>query len=485
KLVSRTTRHLLLESALAYLIMAAMIMLLLRLLVTRPLRRVMIEAHRIGEGDLTTPIDLRAKGEIGELESTLDMVRRKLERSYAEVQQQNEELKRLDQAKAAFFANMSHEIRTPLTSVLGFTDLMLLSDMTEQEIEDSLRTVRNNGRHLLALINNILDFSKIDADHMVVESIECSLPALLAEVASIARPLAIQKKIDFDVELASPIPALIRSDPVRLKQVMLNLTSNAIKFTETGRVVVRVRENGSSDDGTLTIEVEDTGIGIQPSAFQAILKPFEQADESTTRRFGGTGLGLAISSRLITLLGGELEISSLPGQGSTFRVRLPGSLAVGDQKCSQILPEQATPTENGAQTRQPLEGHVLLADDARDNQLLIGRFLESLGLRVTIAEDGAVACEKAIEAMTSSDPFDLILMDVQMPRCDGLTATRRIREFGYSGPIVALTANAFEGDRKLCLDAGCDDYATKPVDWNALYATLKAQVGAKERLSRS
>ncbi|MCA8959812.1 MAG: response regulator [Planctomycetes bacterium] len=373
-------------------------------------------------------------------------------------------------AKAEFLANASHEIRTPLTAILGFAEILAFDAMDSQS-RDQLQTIRRNGQYLLQLINDLLDLSKIEAGRMLVETVPCSPLELVNEARSIVSALAAEKGLRLDVSFETPVPLSIQSDPTRLRQVLLNLLSNAVKFTASGgvRVVHRVTDM-ATDAPKLQVDVIDSGIGIPPEIVNRLFTPFSQAESSTSRQFGGTGLGLAISRRLTRLLGGDLWIeASEVGVGTTFRFevstgRLHGIPMVVD-------PEAAIAGRKQANERTPeaeLNGvRVLVAEDGPDNQRLISVILQRAGAVVTVVSDGQEAVERAM-----TEPFDAILMDMQMPIMDGYAATTELRSRGYEGFICALTANAMSTDRDKCLEVGCDEYLTKPIERATMIALL-------------
>ncbi len=374
-------------------------------------------------------------------------------------------------AKSEFLANMSHEIRTPMTAIMGFADVLLEHgnlDEAPPERIDAARTIKRNGVYLLSIINDILDLSKIEAGKLAVERIDCSPVHIVAEVHSLMQVRMDEKALPFHVEYVGPVPQTIQSDPIRLKQILVNLIGNAVKFTKSGSVrLVTSLVHSDAGEPHVQFDVIDTGVGMTDAHLAKVFEPFTQADTSTTRTFGGTGLGLAISKRLASLLGGDITAVSIPGEGSTFRL----TVATGPLDNVKMLddPVKATTAElerPSAPTpvRATLCCRVLLAEDGPDNQRLIMHLLKKAGARVTLAENGKLALEAALAARAEADAFDVILMDMQMPVMDGYEATRRLRREGYDKPIIALTAHAMEGDRQKCLDAGCDDYATKPIE---------------------
>jgi PAS domain S-box-containing protein len=370
-----------------------------------------------------------------------------------------------NRAKSEFLANMSHEIRTPMTSILGYADLLMMDDsLSADERKTFLTTVRRNGDHLLRLINDILDLSKIESGKMALDLGPCHLPATVAEVASMMRPRAEQRGNSLEVRYTGPLPQTIHTDGNRIRQVLVNLVGNAVKFTENGsiRIGVSFLPQWRSDQSAVSVQVSDTGIGIRPDELSRLFQPFTQAESSTTRKFGGTGLGLAISRQIVTTLGGELTVHSAPGEGSTFTVTIPtGDIAGVNllQSPGEVIGED----ETGARWTPGigvLRGvRILLAEDSIDNQALLCTVLGNVGADVEVVENGRLAIERA-----ESGAFDVVLMDMNMPEMDGYEATRRLRGGGYQHPILALTANAMSGDCEHCLAAGCDAHLAKPID---------------------
>jgi signal transduction histidine kinase/CheY-like chemotaxis protein len=400
-----------------------------------------------------------------------------LERQAVELNAARRDSLDANRAKSAFLANMSHEIRTPMAAVIGYADLLLDPGLGSSDRVDYVQTIRRNAEHLTALVNDILDISKIEAGKMTVERIATSPSLTVVEVASLMRARAMEKNLALDIEYEGAIPETIQSDPTRLKQILLNFVGNAVKFTEAGRVSIRVRcDPPESTDPRLTIEVSDTGIGIAEEALTTLFTAFTQADASTTRRFGGSGLGLVISHRLADLLGGAIAVESKVGQGSVFRLAVPtGPLAGVKMVAGRVETFMGTDEPARSVPRVPSlppTCRVLLAEDGRDNQLLIKTFLVAAGASVEIVGDGSLAVEAANAAVAAGNPYDVILMDMQMPVLDGYSATSKLRQTGYRGPIVAITAHAMAGDRERCESAGCDDYLTKPVDRARLAATV-------------
>jgi signal transduction histidine kinase/ActR/RegA family two-component response regulator len=413
----------------------------------------------------------------------------KLEEQAVELEKQNRSLQaanaRADAAnlaKTQFLANMSHEIRTPMTAILGFADMLREQCRDRPEAVQSLEVIRRNGEHLLEVINDVLDLSKIESGRMLVEQIECSPAEIAREVYSLLQPRATEKGLHFELRLDPALPCAIRTDPTRLRQILLNLVSNAVKFTLEGSVVLALAPT-PDDPRTLEFAVRDTGIGLSPEQLAGLFQPFTQADATTTRTFGGTGLGLAISQRLAQLLGGRLSAESQLDAGSTFRLLLeiepaagvpPAAPAGAAESVHPPVPlREPAEDPNAAPPLESLAGcRVLVAEDGPDNQRLFALVLRHAGALVTLVDNGRAAVDAAMSALHAGRPFQVVLMDMQMPQLDGFEATRLLRSRGYRLPIVALTAHALDSEREKCRAAGCDEFAAKPIDQQRLLALV-------------
>ncbi|MDQ2820685.1 MAG: ATP-binding protein [Pseudomonadota bacterium] len=375
-------------------------------------------------------------------------------------------------AKTDFLAMMSHEIRTPLTSIIGFAEI-LERTQPGQPGGNTGAIILRNGQHLLTIINDMLDISKIEAGRLPLEQLTFSPYELAEGVQAMMASQAVARGLHFELAVTYPLPAQLVADPTRWKQILFNLTSNAIKFTERGNVKLAVRYD--PDRSRLIATVTDTGIGLAPEHLANLFQPFSQADSSVARKYGGTGLGLYLVRELAARMGGAVEVDSALGHGSTFEVAIFAPLTAPPVWLQQAPP--AAPQVARTQARDPfgqhLTGHVLLAEDGRDNQTLVCAFLQGMGLTYEVVDDGAAAVQAAL-----AGNFDLVLMDIHMPVMDGVRATEILRSAGYARPIVALTANVMQDDVQRYARAGCDSTVAKPIDVAGLVQTLERLLGS-------
>ena len=436
--------------------------------------------------------ELRATSTLLDLANdSLNAQRRELDAGQVELDDTNRQLRQVLESagrtaaraesanviKSEFLACVSHEVRTPLTAILGYVELLAEGCVGkcrfgQTDARPHIATIARNAEHLLHIINDILDFSKIEAGKLDVEQLPCSPMEIVTEVSELMRVRAAARGLSLEVACEGAVPEVVVSDPTRLRQILLNLLGNAIKFTNVGGARLTVRSCRPPDAAAektrprLEFEVSDTGIGLTAAQLEALFQPFTQADRTTARRFGGTGLGLAISKRLAEQLGGTITVESTPGHGSVFRLTIdPGTADALRRltRCECTPPPSPVTLAPTHPRPSGQHGRVLLAEDGVDNQRLIAHVLRNAGFEVTVVEDGQHAVDAALLARTTGQPFDVILMDMQMPVLDGYEATRALRTHGYCGPIVALTARAQSHDRAECLAAGCSDYATKPI----------------------
>ena len=358
--------------------------------------------------------------------------------------------------RAAFLANTSHELRTPLNAILGYAHLLSSGEFNERAIKEGLDSIASSGQHLLSLIEDVLDLSKIDADCMTIERLPADPCAIMDDVRKMLTSTAEAKGVTLKVEAEDNVPASLLTDPLRLRQILLNLAGNALKFTSEGSIQLHAKWN----DDQLTVKVTDTGIGIAADRLGAIFQEFEQADSSSTRLYGGTGLGLAISRRLARLMGGDLTVSSQLGIGSTFQMVV--SATEDPDSHASLTRLSAEAAASTMATGQAGKTHVLLVDDVATNRKIGRLLLERMGCEVALAENGQEALDAEEQSQEEDRPFHVILMDLQMPVLSGYEATAQLRARGFRGPILALSAAVMPEQRAAALNAGCDGFLTKP-----------------------
>ena len=477
-------------------------------LISRPILQLSAAARTISTNDdYTIRVETDSRDELGELYESFNRMVEKIQTSQSELKQARDEMEdRVEQrtqqlqteiiqresiqqelvnakeaaeaaseSKSRFLANMSHEIRTPLNGILGFTDYVLVHDrsLTEQDRGNYLKTIKRSGECLLMLINDILDLSKIESGQMDFECVDFSPHGVIADVISFLRPKAREKNLHLEYRWDGGVPATIKSDSLRFRQLLVNLVGNAIKFTEKGSVNVVARVNQTSRK--LTVEVTDTGIGIPIETQPRLFNPFTQGDSSVTRRFGGTGLGLSICKNIVDGLGGKISLTSELGRGSTFRFEIDTgaleSVSMSSIPLEDIVFEEPTVRRVGTLRSK----RILVADDGETNRKLIQLLLSQSGAEVEMVENGL----EAVVAARNSQ-FDLILLDMQMPVMDGYFAAQHLREEGFKNPIVALTAHAMRGDEERCIQMGCSEYLTKPIRRDLLLRRVAELVGVTE-----
>jgi len=370
--------------------------------------------------------------------------------------------------KDRFLANMSHEIRTPMNAIIGFSDILAEEPLTGEQ-RSFVESIRVSGKHLLALIGDILDLACMEAGKLKVRLVDCSLEEILRDIDSLMRTQAAQRGLSFAVNRCPGLPSTIRTDPNRLRQCLINLLANAIKFTEQGHVYLNVSVEASGGESFVRFDVEDTGAGIATDRQKDIFESFVRLGETTGHNHGGTGLGLAITRQLTELLGGQLSMTSTVGKGSVFSLLIPvGAGAAGELSVCEDDPSRRIARKPKKSASAGSSGRILVVEDIPANQVLLRIMLERMGMQVTVADNGKDAVEKALR-----EPFDLIFMDIQMPVMNGYEAAMALREKGLSIPIIALTAHVMKGDEEKCLEAGCNEHLPKPVEQGKLAEILE------------
>lgn len=416
----------------------------------------------------------------------LKQTRRELKRKEFELKSALGMVEQANRAKSEFLSNMSHEIRTPMTAIVGYSEV-LKESTSQAEQHDLIEIIQRNGDHLLQLVNDILDISKIELGQYEVREEECSPVKVLQEVMTAYQPKAVEKGLQLLTNIQETIPVVIQSDPARLKQVLENLVSNAIKFTDNGFVRLEIRAiSQPNHERLLQFNIADTGIGISQEILKHIYDPFIQADSSSSRAYSGTGLGLTLTHKLVQLLGGKLTVQSSVNQGSVFSVTLNvGNITSQmrqtgrrpDLSCNKTLSQTAPGVRVGRDTTG-MKGRVLLVDDTHEIRRLFNYMLSKMGLEVVTASNGREAIELIQDAENQGEPHDLILMDMQMPVMDGYEATRFLRSQNHQVPVIAITAHTLIADREKCIAAGCSDYLGKPVKYDVLTEMVSRYLNA-------
>ena len=464
---------------------------------TRRLRKLVDTSDLIASGQIHTPAGDKRTDEIGQLASSLNQISQslldrdaELKRFSATLQDQvRERTRELEGArnvaesaahtKSNFLANMSHEIRTPMTAIIGFTGLLAAPDCSTAERKSHVATIQRNGEHLLVLINDILDISKIDAGKMTVEMIAASPARIARDVHTLLANRASESGLELSLNIDPSVPEMIATDATRLRQILTNLVGNAVKFTPSGTVAINVCAKHTGEPGKveLRFSVSDSGLGIEPDQLVKLFKPFIQADNSMTRKAGGTGLGLAISRALAQLLGGDIEVTSEVGKGTIFTLTIVAQIVAASN-----APAPAGAPANAGQVSR-LTARVLLAEDGLDNQRLIKHYLTKAGASVDVSDNGIIALQMLTAADAAGQPYDILLSDMQMPEMDGYTLATTLRQRGSTLPIIALTAHAMAGDRAKCMAAGCDAYASKPINPRVLIELIAHHVSCPSQAS--
>jgi len=398
-----------------------------------------------------------------------EQVNRQLQLSVSHANMITQQAVEANKAKSEFLSNMSHQIRTPMNAIIGFSE-MLAEENLDAEQKKQVRIIRDSSRHLLQLINDILDFSKIEAGRLDLDMADIAVESILAAAQSLMQPAAAEKGLQFEIIRNQPLPKFIRTDPSRLKQCLLNLVGNAVRFTQKGYVHIIVSGENQDDKSFIRFDVADSGVGIPADKLVNIFNPFAQIDSgSMTRPLGSTGLGLTITKHIVELLGGKITVKSTDAKGSTFSLLIPAVIESKQPESNKNIspPDEHTTFKTTDNSDIRLTGSVLVVEDSPTNQMLIDLILKKIGLQTELAENGLQAVQKA-----AAGKFDVILMDIQMPVMNGYEATRQLRKDGLKIPIIALTACAMKGDDEKCFAAGCSDYLTKPVDRKKLINTL-------------
>ncbi|HZN42081.1 MAG TPA: ATP-binding protein [Planctomycetota bacterium] len=457
------TMQLLTRSSYGFLFVGVVLWWVLRVILVKPLRRLDAEAQRLGRGQLEQPLPGFGSTELGRLGSTLDVMRFNLRESYSALAEQNRRLLELDRLKSQFLANVSHEMRTPLTSVLGEAEQLADAVPSGTPGRATAETIQRNAARLLELVDRLLDLAKVESGTLLLDKRCCHPAEVIRSACEHYRAAATEKSLQLRVDVSALGDTAVITDPARLRQMVSNLVDNAVKFTDEGSVSVTARA-AFGKESHLSVVVQDSGAGIPPQLLAGGIAAFKQGDGSLTRRHGGSGLGLYMTQQIARSMGGDVLVSSDKRSGTRVEI------TIKVERVSAPDPAQ-TPVPTVSRAR------VLVVDDARDNQLLLKTILTKLGHTVEIADNGRVAVER-MKASRGGEPFDLVLMDLQMPELDGIGAIRELRALGFDLPIVSLTAHALGDDRDRCLAAGASGYETKPVSKQRLSEVVAEHVSA-------
>lgn len=467
RIVKDSRKNMLVKFGMAFFLFGLVLAGLIHIIVTKPIFQLVEATKAVSKGDIKSRLENKRSDEFGALTDLFNKMLDQLQNKQEELALAVNVAESASSAKSSFLANMSHEIRTPLTAILGFGSLLKDGTLSQYQIQQHVESIIRAGNHLHQIINDILDMSKIEAGQLVIDNTSVNVSELLSDISFLMKPHAEEKGLNFRIRYNFPLPSTVNSDPTRIKQILLNLCSNAIKFTNDGNVEIAV--SYLSKENLLSFDVTDTGIGLDAEESKRLFIPFSQGDTSITREFGGTGLGLCICKELVNNLGGEIYCQSRKGIGSRFTFTInPGKISenmlVKEFDGADVeVQEEIVKIEPGS-----LGGRVLLAEDTLDNQKLISMYVTRTGAIVEVVNNGKQAVDKAL-----AREFDLILMDMQMPIMSGIEATKKLREMGYAKPIVALTANALREDQEESMRAGLDEYLTKPVDLNRFNSVLR------------
>ncbi len=464
ELSKRVFKEQLAEIVVIILFLSLCIYYVFRTNVLRPVRNLITSSERLAIGDIDHKASIISNDELGTLARSFNQMTDSLNNSHIEkdnvvgqLLNANKKLETATKAKSAFMANMSHEIRTPLTAIIGFGEHLQSPDIPMSDRGKAIDSIVQNGAHLQQIINDILDLSKVEAEKLEVERIEVSLFELIKHIETLVSIQTQERGLTYTIDYDFPLPEKIITDPLRYKQILINICNNAIKFTEKGGIHINI---ALQQNRKLRVDIKDSGIGLEADQIDRIFEAFTQADSSTSRKYGGTGLGLPLSRKLAEMLGGNITVTSTPGLGSCFSIVTdPGYIDTA--KLIDKVPSNVHTTSKTESDTAPvqLSGTILLAEDTIDNQRLISMYIHKVGAHIDIANNG----QEAVDAALSKE-YDLILMDMQMPIMDGMQAVKILRERSYSKPIAALTANAMKKDMEYCINAGCDDFLAKPID---------------------